>query len=214
MSIETKAFGLRARRSDIGGNPTYTVRLPVTAGSNTVIYKGDVVELNPSTGTVDGVLTNTNTAQDTNAIIGAIAQVGYINSVTGRPVIGKVLPASTAASTNVDGTASPWVDVEMSQGGLFEVLSVAAGTASLTAANTLGRFFGLITNGSPDTVMQQSAVQLQPNSGATYGTTAGGATAATDRVVQVVGLAEEPNNNWGDATLKLVVRFVKTPINQ
>lgn len=214
MATETKAFGLRARRSDIGGHaPTNTVRLPVTAGSNTVIYKGDVVELD-SNGSVAGVLTNTNTAQDTNAIMGAVAQCCYIDTVTGRPMFDKVLPASTAAGAVVDGTATPWVDVEMSQVGLFEVLSLASGTASLTAANSVGKFFGLITNGTPDSVMKQSAVQLQPLSGSTYGVTAGGSTSASDRVVQVVGLANEPNNNWGDSYLKLVVRFVKTPINQ
>lgn len=211
MSIETKPFGLRARRSDIGGVPTTVVRLPVTA-SNTVIYKGDVVELD-SNGSVAGVLTNTNTAQDTNAIMGAVAQVGYIDAA-GTPVIGKVLPASTAAGTAVDGTLTPWVDVEVSQGGLFEVLSTASGTASLTAANTVGKFFGLITNGTPDSVMNQSAVALQPKSGTTYGTTDGGSSSAADRCVQVIGLANEPSNNWGDSTLKLVVRFVKTPINQ
>jgi len=183
----------------------------VTA-SNTVIYKGDVVELDAN-GSVAGVLTNTNTSQDANAIMGAVVQVGYIDS-TGTPVIGKVLPASTAASTAVDGTITPWVDVEMTQGTLFEVLSTASGTASLTAANTIGKFFGLITNGTPDAVMGQSAVALQPKSGATYGTTDGGASSASDRCVQVVGLALEPNNNFGDAQLKLVVRFVKTPINQ
>lgn len=211
MATETKAFGLRARRSDLAGLPTRIERLPVTA-SNTVIYKGDVVELD-SNGSVLGVLTNTNTAQDTNAIMGAVVQVGYIDS-TGSPVIGKVLPASTAASTAVDGTATPWVDVEITQGGLFEVLSLASGTANLTAANTIGKYFGLITNGTPDSVMGQSAVQLQPKSGSTYGTTDGGSSSASDRVVQVVDLAREPGNNFGDSYLKLVVRFVKTPINQ
>lgn len=212
MATETKAFGLTTVKSDIGGStPAGVVRLPA-ATTATILYKGDPVVIDAN-GAVAGVLSNVEATQGTAVIQGVVTQVGYVGA-DGAPVIGKVLPANTAAGGNVDGYPSPWVDVEMSQSNLFEVLSVAAGTASLTVANTLGKFFGLITNGTPDAIMGQSAVQLQPNSGATYGTTAGGTAAATNRVVQVVDLAREPNNNFGDATLKLICRFVRTPINQ
>jgi len=189
-----------------------TTAVTPAATTATILYKGDPVVLDAS-GAVAGVLSNVEATQGGAVIQGTVCQVGYVDA-TGTPVVGKVLPASTPAGGHVDGYPSPWVDIETSQGTLFEVLSIGTGTAALTAANTLGKFFGLITNGTPDAIMGQSAVQLQPRSGATYGTTDGGTAAATNRVVQVVDLAREPNNNFGDASLKLICRFVRTPINQ
>ena len=131
MALETKPFGLIARRSDIGGVPTTSVRLPVSSSYNTPLYKGDAVTINAGNAEL---LSNTAATQGAAIVYGTVAQVGYIRA-DGTPVIGKVLPASTPASSQVDGTATPWVDVEMGQGGLFTVLSNATGTAALTPAN-------------------------------------------------------------------------------
>lgn len=208
MALETKAYGLRARKSDIGGNAGLTIRVPVSSSYGTALYAGDVVTLNAGNAEL---VSNTAATQGAAQIVGVVSQVAYIDPTLGTPRITKVLPASTAAGSAIDGSTTPWVDVEVTQGAQFEVLALSA--SGMTAANSLGKYFGLITNGTPDSVLNVSAVSLQPLSGATYGTTAGGTAAKTDRTVQFVGIVQEPGNDWGATNLKCIVRFVNTPIN-
>ncbi len=192
MSLETKAFGLRARRSDrISGTPILA-RIPVAAAYGTAIYAGDPVKMNAG-------YAEKATATDATVIQGVVRQVGYVDS-TGTPVLGKILPASTTSAGTYEGFATAFVDVEPSTLAEFEILTPSA--SSLTIAD-VGKYFAL-TLGTADSVLGLSGVTMDASSGST---------SATSKVVEFLGLVQEAGNNYGDATIKARVRFIRTPNN-
>ena len=194
MSLETKAFGLRPRRTDATAGIQPARRHLVAAAYATALYAGDPVKLNAG-------YAEKATATDSGVLEGVIAQVAYIDTNTGRPIYGKVLPASTTSAGTLEGSTTAFIDVIPSTLGEFEILATSAG--SLTQAD-VGKFFAL-TLGSADTTLNLSGVSLDASSGAS---------SQTNKVVQLMGLVQEVNNNWGDSTIKVRVRFMRTPINQ
>jgi hypothetical protein len=188
MAIETKAYGLRARRSEMpGGAPTMLVDIPVAAAYGTALYVGDPIALS---GGYAVIYANGLTP------LGVAKGFKWVDEYL-RPRYDKYLPASTTSQGVMEGFSTAVVTVEVSQGTLFDVLANAA----LTQAD-IGKF-AAFTFGSADTLLKQSGVMVDSSSKSTL---------STSKDIQIVGAAMEEGNLITDSKPKLVVRFIDTPI--
>lgn len=189
MAYENKAYGLRARRSDLAGvTPTMVIDIPVAAAYGTALYAGDPIMLS---GGYAVLYTNGSVA------LGVARGFKWVDA-DGRPRYTKYLPASTTSAGIIEGYSTAVVSVEISQGGQFDVLA----STGMTIGDA-GKYAGF-TFGTADTLLGQSGVMVLPSTLATAPT--------TNSAVQIIGAVTEEGNTITDARPKLAVRFIDTPI--
>lgn len=189
MAYENKAYGLRARRSDLaGGLPTMVIDVPVAAAYGTALYAGDPIALS---GGYAVLYANGNVA------LGVARGFKWVDA-DGRPRYTKYLPASTTSAGVIEGYSTAVVSVEIAQGGQFDVLA--------TAAMTIGDAgkYAAFTFSTADALLGQSGVMVN------QGTLVTAPTATSS--VQIIGAVTEEGNSIGDARPKIAVRFIDTPI--
>ena len=178
-------FGLRAIAA-LGTHGNEVRAYPLPNGANCPdLGKGSPVKLS------GGVITSAGTGSG--PLIGVAAGFAWIDPTTKQPQLRNSIPADTSSAGLYDGSDRPTAYVVDNPFALFLIQA----DASVTAGDLGLNFDVTASGGDVNSVYGTSQYTLDAST----------RTSAINTAVKLVGLANIPDNNWGDPFPVLVVKL-------
>lgn len=185
MPVSFAPFGLRAVAA-LGTHGNEVRAYPLPNGANCPdLAKGSPVKLS------GGVVTSAGASGD-GPLLGVANGFAWVDAVTG-PQLRNSIPADTSSAGLFDGSNRPTAYVIDNPFATFLIQA----NASVTAGDLGLNFNVTAAGGDVDSVYGTSRYALQASS----------RTSAINTAVKLVGLANIPDNNWGDPFPVVVVKL-------
>ncbi len=186
MPASFAPFGLRAVAA-LGTHGNEVRAYPLPNGSACPdLGKGSPVKLS------GGVITSAGASGD-GPLLGVAAGFAWIDPTTKQPQLRNSIPADTSSAGLYDGSDRPTAYVVDNPFATFLIQA----NASVTAGDLGLNFNVTAAGGDVDSVYGVSRYALQAST----------RTSAINTAVKLVGLANIPDNNWGDPFPVLVVKL-------
>jgi len=185
VPVSFAPFGLRAIAA-LGTHGNEVRAYPLPNGANCPdLGKGSPVKLS------GGVITSAGASGD-GPLLGAATGFAWVDAING-PLLRNSIPADTSSAGLYDGSTRPTAYVVDNPFALFMIQA----NASVTAGDLGLNFNVTAAGGDVDPVYGVSRYALQASS----------RTSAINTAVKLVGLANIPDNAWGDPFPVLVVKL-------
>jgi len=185
VPVSFAPFGLRAIAA-LGTHGNEVRAYPLPNGANCPdLGKGSPVKLS------GGVITSAGASGD-GPLLGAAVGFAWVDAING-PLLRNSIPADTSSAGLYDGSTRPTAYVVDNPFALFMIQA----NASVTAGDLGLNFNVTAVGGDVDSVYGTSRYALQAST----------RTSAINTAVKLVGLANIPDNAWGDPFPVLVVKL-------